>query len=123
MRSIGGAELGSWLPDGNLTDSDLWEPDRLYDSGWRQEIIDLTPWAGQLVQLDFRVWSLVDEQWPTWAYVDDVKLLPKPGRILHVPLIWDYDSSYVPPAPAGLGAQIEEPDFKPYQPGQRKLRK
>ena len=123
VRNIGGAELGSWLPDGNLTDSDLWEPDRLYDSGWRQEIIDLTPWAGQLVQFDFRVWSLVDEQWPTWAYVDDVKLLPKPGRIQHVPLICDYDSSYVPPAPAGLGAQIESPAFKPYRPGQRKLRK
>jgi hypothetical protein len=106
VRSTAGAELAGWLPAGNLTDPDKWNQDQLYDSGWWHQVIDLTPWAGQLVQLDFRIWSLVDPQYPSWAFVDDVKLLPKPGRFLQVPLVFDYNPSYVPPASASPRLEV-----------------
>ena len=100
VRDVQGTELASWLPSGNLTDNDLWEPNVLYDSGWRYQLVDLSPWAGQLVQLDFRIWNGVDDGWPSWAYVDDVHLMPAAGRSIYIPLISDFDTSYIPPVPA-----------------------
>ncbi len=79
--------LGTFLPDGNLTDRTLWQPETLYDSGWRNYILDLTPWAGQSVFLDFRVWNMVDGQLATWVYIDDIRLMPARSRVVSLPVI------------------------------------
>jgi hypothetical protein len=79
--------LANYLPDGNLTDRELWEPETLYDSCWRRYSIDLTPWAGQSIWIDFRVWNFVDDQLPTWVFLDDVKLMPVYGRVMVLPLL------------------------------------
>ena len=74
-------ELASFVPSGNFTDYEEWEAYEIYDSGWRACIVNLTSWAGDRIWIDFRLWNLVDQDWPTWAFVDGVKLQPVPGRI------------------------------------------
>jgi len=116
VRNMQGTELASWLPSGNLTDPDLWQWNVLYDCGWRYQIIDLSPWAGQLVQLDFRIWNGVDDGWPSWVYVDDVRLMPAAGRYVCLPLVTDHNADYVPPVPAAsLRAEQADLRFEPNQ--------
>ena len=76
-----GKELASFLPNGNFKDYENWEAYRLYDSGWRYCIRDLSSWAGQRIWIDFRAWNLVDQDWPTWVFLDDIKLQPAYGRV------------------------------------------
>jgi hypothetical protein len=54
---------------------------------WRQARIDLTPWAGQTIQIQFEMWNRVDDWYPTWVYIDDVRLLPADSRTMHLPLV------------------------------------
>ncbi|NLG29358.1 MAG: hypothetical protein GX557_15720, partial [Chloroflexi bacterium] len=96
--------LGSFLPEGNLTDRSQWVPEVLYDSGWRRYSVDLTPWAGQFVWIDFRVWNFVDDQLPTWVFIDDVKLLPTEGRVVPLPLIFRKVGGR--PAPSALPTPV-----------------
>jgi len=58
-------------------------PPPLQDLGWRQGMVDLTPWRGQAVSVRFAVWN--DEfnygrqskgSYNTWVYVDDVVVNP-----------------------------------------------
>mgnify|MGYP005840088761 FL=1 len=100
IRDARGGELATFLPDGNLMDPDLWEEFKLWDPGWLYYSVDLTPWAGQTIQIEFRVWNQVDEQWATWVYIDDVALhLPGPQCGQFVPLVARNAN-----APALLGA-------------------
>jgi len=46
-------------------------------------------WAGKSIWVDLRVWNFVDDQLPTWVFIDDVQLLPTRGRVISLPLIWE----------------------------------
>jgi len=94
IRGSGGQELARYLPEGNLMDPSKWEEFRLWDPGWLPYRVDLTPWIGQTVSIEFRVWNLVDQQWATWVFVDDVRLQPAGPRC----------GSYVPLIVKGTGA-------------------
>lgn len=48
----------------------------LYDLGCRYYSMDLTPWAGQQIRIEFKVWNRIDRWYPTWVFVDEVKLMP-----------------------------------------------
>jgi hypothetical protein len=91
IRDINGNELMNMWPAGNRVDWTSWakcEENYLYDSGWRVETIDLTPWAGRRIWIDFRQWNLVDNNYPSWTFVDDVHLVPTSGRLVRLPLIY-----------------------------------
>jgi len=88
VRDVNGAELALVLRDGNREWIDD-QYDHLYDVGWRHATVDLTPWAGQRVRIDLRVWNRIDDYGPTWVYVDDLRLSPEPGRRICVPLIYN----------------------------------
>jgi len=70
-----GRELAEVLRDGYFGPQD---PNniKLFDLGWRYRGIDLTPWAGRQIRVEFKVWNRADRWYPTWVYVEDVKLLP-----------------------------------------------
>ncbi len=68
-----GRELAEVLRDGYFGEQVIYT---LYDLGWRYYSVDLTPWAGRQVRIEFKVWNRADKWYPTWAYVEDVKLLP-----------------------------------------------
>ena len=126
VKDLDGRALATFLPDGNLTDNELWEPQRLWDPGWKHYGVDLTPWAGQQVWIEFAVWNKVDEQWPTWVYIDDVSLLPGPGRVARLPLIVLDAPPATLGAPAGLRGERPGASMAPvsaWHPGQKKPRK
>ncbi|MBN1401564.1 MAG: hypothetical protein JXA74_12045, partial [Anaerolineae bacterium] len=58
-----------------------------YDSGWRLDSLDLSPWANQIIQIDFRVRNGLDPYWPTWVFLDNVRLQPGSGYTVNVPLV------------------------------------
>ncbi len=69
-----GRPLEMLLAAGNPTDrygKDLGAP---YDTGWQQALIDLTPFAGQTIQLTFANHNRYDNLYNTWSYVDDIRL-------------------------------------------------
>jgi len=84
VRDILGNELELLLRDGYRGDN--WAKGVLQDLGWQHVDYDLSQYAGQTVQLDFRVWNRVDGYWPTWVYLEDVQLNPRVCR-LHLPLV------------------------------------
>ena len=67
------------LRDG-LTWSPEWEtwyqssPTSPKDLGWKQGVLDLTPYAGQVVTLEFRVPNRQAAIDNTWVYIDDISL-------------------------------------------------
>ncbi len=62
------------LRDGNPTTKYR----ELYDTGWKWAKLDLTPFAGQTVQLKFANWNRHDNKFNTWTYMDDVRLIEWP---------------------------------------------
>jgi hypothetical protein len=91
IRDINGNELARFVPAGNRTNYNDWDfcdnpAQSFYDSGWRTDSIDLSPWANQRIWIDFRVRNGLDPYWPTWVYVDEVKLSPAAGHSVSVPL-------------------------------------
>ena len=104
IRNINGHELASFMP---VVWYD-WERCVLWDSEWRPFSLDLTPWAGQTIRIDFRVWNRVDQDWPTWAFVDDVKLTPALGRVLRLPLVYRRTLGVTSPAGASQPATSPE---------------
>lgn len=57
----------------------------LQDSGWREpttpwggqvypEVLDLSEWKGQGVEVRFKLWTRWDGYYNTWAYIDDVRV-------------------------------------------------
>jgi hypothetical protein len=67
------------LRDG-FTWSPAWEawyksaPSSPGDLGWKQGVLDLTPYAGQVVTLEFRVPNRQAAIDNTWVYLDDISL-------------------------------------------------
>jgi hypothetical protein len=62
------------LRDGNPTN----KYKELYDTGWKRAMLDLRPYAGQTVQLQFANWNRHDNKFNTWSYVDDIRLTDRP---------------------------------------------
>lgn len=54
------------------------------DTGWRQGVLDLTPYAGQVVSLEFRVSNNVKPEDNTWVYIDDVGVTYRESQIHNV---------------------------------------
>jgi hypothetical protein len=46
----------------------------VYDTGWKRALIDLTPYAGQTLQLAFSNHNRVDNKYNTWSYVDNIQV-------------------------------------------------
>lgn len=70
LHDTSGRQLALLLRDGNPTQA----YGVLYDSGWKRALIDLTPYAGQTVQLVFSNHNRHDNLFNTWSYVDDVQV-------------------------------------------------
>jgi len=81
------------LRAGNPTDKYGKQLAAPYDTGWQQAFIDLTPFAGQTVQLTFANHNRYDNLFNTWSYVDDIRLQG-----------WPYSYSYFLPLVMGGGA-------------------
>ncbi|MFH1085758.1 MAG: hypothetical protein V1772_08365, partial [Chloroflexota bacterium] len=121
IRDVNGGELTSFLPEGNLMSWEgFYEYQKLYDSGWRREVIDLTPWAGQRIWIDFRQWNLIDKNWPSWTFVDDVQLVSRSGRVVSLPLISRQPGLLraEPPVESGPAPMADQPSA-PIRPSER----
>ncbi len=70
LHDTSGTQLALLLRDGNPTQT----YGVLYDSGWKRALIDLTPYAGQTVQLVFSNHNRHDNLFNTWSYLDDVQV-------------------------------------------------
>ena len=81
-----GRELAEVLRDGYFGPH---TPNTLYDLWCRYYSVDLTPWAGQQIRVEFKVWNRVDRWYPTWVFVDEVKLLPSASHNhrISIPLV------------------------------------
>jgi len=81
----------------------------LWESGWIRLSVDLTPWAGQRVRIAFQLHNRQHYTLPSWAFIDDVQLLPAPGRAIKLPLVLDPTCDIEPRViPAGQSASPEE---------------
>jgi hypothetical protein len=76
-------------------------PHIFWQSGWVRLSADLTQWAGQRVRIEFRLYNRVDGFLPSWAFIDDVQLVPAPGRTLNLPLVTDLTHAVNPKAIPG----------------------
>ena len=47
----------------------------LHDLGWKEARVDLTPYAGQQIQVVLANYNRWDNRFNTWTYVDDVKVI------------------------------------------------
>ncbi len=109
-----GRELAEVLRDGHFGEH---AANTLYDLGWRHYRVDLTPWAGQQIRVEFKVWNRVDKWYPTWVYVDDVKLLPSASQNynLAVPLIMNRSrqggAAGATASPGGQLAPLAKPEY------------
>jgi hypothetical protein len=86
IRDMNGNPLRMVLRDGSPFVPPKENPP-LRNLGWRQALIDLTPWAGQRVQIRFEMWNRRDPWLPTWVYIDDVRLLAATNRTMALPLV------------------------------------
>ncbi len=78
-----GREIALLLRDGNPTQ----DYGTLYDSGWKQALLDLSPYAGQTVQLVFANHNRHDNLFNTWSYVDEVQVRDWPySYVGYVPM-------------------------------------
>ncbi len=68
----------------------LRNPQSPQDLGWQTGVLDLTPFAGQVVSLEFQLSNLQLPQDNTWVYLDDVKLvnvIPGQTKYIFLPLV------------------------------------
>ncbi len=70
------------LRDGNPTQS----YGTLYDTGWRRAMIDLRPYAGRSITLEFANWNREDNRFNTYTYLDNVQVLNWPAARRFLPL-------------------------------------
>lgn len=65
------------------------QPTSPKDKGWQQGVLDLTPYAGQIVTIEFRVPNREVEADNTWVYIDDVNLTYRETKVhkTYLPLI------------------------------------
>jgi hypothetical protein len=118
-----GRELAEVLRDGYFGDHD---PGTLYNLGWRYYAVNLAPWAGQQVRIEFRVWNRVDKWYPTWVYVDDVKLLPSltHNHTVYLPVTYRNRAGGAHAAlPSPATGRLIPPDGSAYNRGDRPPRR
>jgi len=102
LNTVAGEEIALLLRDGN-PDSSKWGS--LYDTGWKFAMIDLRPYAGQMVKLSFANWNRHDNMFNTWSYVDDIRLIDR-SRV-YAPFV--FNSEAFAAAAADEPAQGSEP--------------
>lgn len=121
VQDRNGVDLGRLLLDGNFDPGPINTSNpKLFDLGWKHFSADLTPWAGQQVRLVFKVFNRWDKWYPTWVYLDDVRLLPSAGRSVFLPLIrGSGEARPGAPAPTQSLPNPEEP-ADPTQPPRRR---
>lgn len=74
LYDLSGQLIAQLLRDGNPTQ----DYGTLYDTGWKRALIDLSPYAGQTVQLVFANYNRHDNLFNTWSYLDDVQVREGP---------------------------------------------
>lgn len=107
IRDINGFPLARFLPDGNNGSEGhpgSWTIDVLYDSGWRESRFDLSAWAGQTIRIEFRISNLIDVQWPSWVFVDDVRLEPGQPHSVRIPFV--VNAGTMPPSGESNGSGL-----------------
>jgi hypothetical protein len=64
-------------------------PEVPQDMGWQQGVLDLTPYAGQMVTLEFRVPNRSVAADNTWVYIDDIVVVNQeiPVDKVYIPVI------------------------------------
>jgi hypothetical protein len=83
IRDTNGQQLALLLRAGNPTSS----YGVLYDTGWRYVTFDLSPYAGQTVQLAFANHNREDNLFNTWSFVDNIQVQGWPyNRHVYLPL-------------------------------------
>ncbi len=104
IRSADGQPVAVLLRAGNPTQT----YGRLYDTGWRYATFDLSPYAGQTVQLAFSNYNREDNLFNTWSFVDGIQVQGWPfNRHVYMPLVVGGGGATTPStAPAGAA---EEP--------------
>ncbi len=86
----------------------------LHDLGWREAKIDLTPYAGQQIQIVLADYNRWDNRFNTWTYVDDVKVVnAELNRRVFVPLAAGAGS--ISPASASKKATPESGAKRPVE--------
>ena len=78
----GGIEPTWVFTDGNRTGN----YGTLMDLGWRDGVVDLSPYAGQTIKICLANVTRVDPGWNTWTVVDDVRIINLERR-LWLPLV------------------------------------
>lgn len=83
LRDTNGQQLALLLRAGNPTNT----YGTLYDTGWQYTTFDLTPYAGQTVQLAFANYNREDNLFNTWSFVDSIQVQDWPyNRRVYLPL-------------------------------------
>lgn len=76
------------LRDGNYDPLKVGAGKPVVDLGWKEGVIDLSPYAGQTVTLYFRNSNRVDNYFNTWTYLDDISITDSvTGYKVRVPLV------------------------------------
>ena len=95
LGPMGGIEPTWVFTDGNRTGN----YGTLMDLGWRDGVVDLSPYAGQTIKICLANVTRVDPGWNTWTVVGDVRIINLEYR-LWLPLV-------TRPAPvSGLSVEI-----------------
>ncbi|MGQ9517781.1 MAG: OmpL47-type beta-barrel domain-containing protein, partial [Anaerolineae bacterium] len=76
------------LRDGNYDPLKVGAGKPVVDLGWKEGVIDLSPYAGQTVTLYFRNSNREDHYFNTWTYLDDISITDSvTGYRVRVPLV------------------------------------
>ncbi len=79
-----GQPLALLLRAGNPTN----QYGQLYDTGWQWAVLDLSPFAGQTVQLTFANYNREDNLFNTWSFVDEIRVQDWPYNVQgYLPLV------------------------------------
>ena len=106
LLDTAGQEIALLLRDGNPTNV----YGALYDTGWKRAFIDLSPYAGQTVQLVLANYNRYDNLFNTWSYADDIQVRDWYGSYrTYLPALSNYTQEA-----AAVGVAVEKgPD--PYE--------
>lgn len=86
LLSSSGVTVTRLLQDGNFN-LDLVGPDKpIIDLGWKYVSFDLTPYAGQTLQLWFGSFNRQDGYYNTYTYLDSVRVTTPVRRTLYLPV-------------------------------------
>jgi len=89
LRDADGLPIALILRDGH----EAQYQGQLWDTGWRRFLFDLTPWAGQQVQLHMEVVNRNEPVDDTWVYVDNAEILLEPLHKRTLPIFLNLPGS------------------------------